>query len=46
MSFTLVIVLVFTETVLLARGQVAGAIALAALALPVFVLAARRQRSP
>lgn len=46
MSFTLAIVLVFTETVLLARGQVVGAIALAALALPVLVVAARRHGSP
>jgi hypothetical protein len=43
---TLAIVLVFTEAVLLARGQVVGAIALAALALPVFALAVRRQRTP
>jgi hypothetical protein len=46
LSLTLAIVLVFTEAVLLARGQVTGAIALAALALPVLILAARRQRIP
>ena len=46
MNLTLAIVLVVTEAVLLARGAVAGAVALAAIALPVFVIAARRQRNP
>ena len=46
MSLTLAIVLLFTEAFLVARGQVMGAIALAALALPVFIFAARRQRTP
>jgi hypothetical protein len=44
LTLTLAIVLVFTEAVLLARGQVAGAVVLAAIALPGLVFAARRQR--
>ena len=44
MTLTLAIVLVVTEAVLLARGKVAGAVVLAAIALPVLVFAARRQR--
>jgi hypothetical protein len=46
LTFTLAIVLVFTEAVLLARGRFLGAVALAAIALPVLVFAARRQRNP
>ena len=45
MTFTLAIVLVFTEAVLLARGRVVAALALAVIAVPVLVFAARRQRS-
>ncbi len=44
MSLTLLIVLVFTATVLLARGRYVAAIVLAVLALPVFLLAVRRMR--
>jgi hypothetical protein len=44
LTLTLAIVLVFTEAVLLARGRIVGALALAAIALPVLVFAARRQR--
>jgi hypothetical protein len=44
LTFTLAIVLVFTEAVLLARGRFLAAAALAALALPVILFAARRQR--
>jgi hypothetical protein len=46
LTFTLAIVLVFTEAVLLARGRFLGALALAAIALPVLLFAARRQRNP
>jgi hypothetical protein len=46
LTFTLAIVLVFTETVLIARGSFAGALTLAAIALPVLVFAARRERNP
>jgi hypothetical protein len=42
MSLTLLIVLVFTATVLLARGRYVAAIVLAVLALPVLLLAVRR----
>jgi hypothetical protein len=45
LTFTLAIVLVFTEAVLLARGRLVGALVLAAIALPVLVFAARRQRN-
>jgi len=44
MALTLLIVLVFTAVVLLARGRYIAAIVLAVLALPVLVLAARRMR--
>ena len=44
MALTLVIVLVFTATVLLARGRWIAAVVLAILALPALVLAARRMR--
>ena len=44
MTLTLAIVLVFTEAVLLARGRFVAAVALAVIALPVLVFAARRQR--
>jgi len=44
MSLTLLIVLVFTATVLLARGRYVAAIVLAVLALPVLALAVRRLR--
>jgi hypothetical protein len=44
MTLTLLIVLVFTATVLLARGQYIAAIVLAVLALPGLALAARRMR--
>jgi hypothetical protein len=44
LTLTLAIVLVFTEAVLLARGSFAGAAALAAIATPVLVFAARRTR--
>lgn len=44
MPFTLVIVLVVTAAVLLARGRYVGAIVLGALALPVLVAAAMRMR--
>lgn len=44
MTLTLAIVLVFTEALLLTRGKVAGALALAAIAVPVLVFAARRAR--
>jgi hypothetical protein len=44
MTLTLLIVLVFTATVLLARGRYVAAIVLAVLALPVLVLAVRRMR--
>jgi hypothetical protein len=46
LTFTLAIVLVFTEAVLLARGRLLAALALAVIALPVLVFAARRQRNP
>jgi hypothetical protein len=42
--FTLVIVLVVTAAVLIARGRYVGAIVLAALALPVLAAAALRMR--
>ena len=45
LTFTLAMVLVFTEAVLLARGRVVAALALAVIALPVLVFAARRQRN-
>jgi hypothetical protein len=45
LTLTLAIVLVFTEAVLLARGRFLGALALAAIALPVLAFAARRQRN-
>ena len=45
LTFTLAIVLVFTEAVLLARGRFVAALALAVIALPVLVFAARRQRN-
>jgi hypothetical protein len=44
LTLTLAIVLVFTEAVLLARGSFVGAVALAAIALPILVFAARRSR--
>jgi hypothetical protein len=44
LTLTLAIVLAFTEAVLLARGRFTGALVLAAIALPVLVFAARRQR--
>jgi hypothetical protein len=43
LTLTLAIVLVFTEALLLARGQLVGAIALAVIALPVLAFAARRR---
>jgi ABC-type phosphate transport system permease subunit len=46
LTLTLAIVLVFTEALLLARGRFAGALVLAAIALPVIIFAARRQRNP
>jgi hypothetical protein len=46
LTLTLAIVLVFTEAVLLARGRVVAALALAAIALPVLLFAARRRRNP
>jgi hypothetical protein len=46
LTFTLAIVLVFTETVLLARGRFVAALALAVIALPVLAFAARRERNP
>jgi uncharacterized membrane protein YjdF len=45
MALTLLIVLVFTATVLLARGRYVTAVVLAILALPVLVVAVRRWRS-
>ena len=42
MALTLVIVVGFTEAVLIARGAYAGAAVLALLALPIFVFAVRR----
>jgi hypothetical protein len=45
LTLTLAIVLVLTEAVLLARGRIAGALVLAAIAIPVLVFAARRQRN-
>jgi hypothetical protein len=42
MALTLVIVIVVTLSVLIARGAYAGAAFLAVLALPVFLFAARR----
>ena len=45
MALTLLIVLVFTATLLLARGRYVTAVALAILALPVLVVALRRWRS-
>lgn len=44
MALTLLIVLVFTAVLLLARGRYIGAIVLALLALPVLILTARRMR--
>jgi ABC-type phosphate transport system permease subunit len=44
MALTLLIVLVFTATVLLATGRWVAAIVLAVLALPVLVVALRRMR--
>jgi hypothetical protein len=44
LTLTLAIVLVFTEAVLLARGQLAAALVLAVIALPVLAFAARRPR--
>ncbi len=44
MTLTLAIVLVFTEALLLARGKLAAALALAVIAVPVLVFAARRER--
>jgi uncharacterized membrane protein YjdF len=44
LALTLLIVLVFTATLLLARGQWAAVIVLAVLALPVLLTAARRMR--
>jgi ABC-type phosphate transport system permease subunit len=44
MALTLLIVLVFTATVLLARGRWVAALVLAVLALPVLALALRRMR--
>jgi hypothetical protein len=44
MTLTLLIVLVFTATVLLARGRYVAAIVLAVLALPVLALTIRRMR--
>jgi hypothetical protein len=44
LTLTLAIVLVFTEALLLARGKLAAAVVLAAIAVPVIVFAARRQR--
>jgi ABC-type phosphate transport system permease subunit len=44
MTLTLLIVLVFTATLLLAQGRYAAAIVLAVLALPVLALAVRRMR--
>jgi hypothetical protein len=43
LTLTLAIVLVFTEALLLARGQFAEAIALGVIALPVLAFAARRR---
>jgi len=45
MALTLLIVLVFTVTLLLARGRYVGAAVLAILALPVLAFAVRRWRS-
>jgi hypothetical protein len=45
LTLTLAIILVFTEAVLIARGRFAGALVLAAIALPVMVFAARRRRN-
>jgi hypothetical protein len=44
MALTLLIVLVFTAALLLARGRYVTAIVLAVLALPVLLLAVRRMR--
>jgi hypothetical protein len=44
LTLTLAIVLAFTEAWLLARGRIAAAVVLAAIALPVFIFAARRRR--
>jgi hypothetical protein len=44
MALTLMIVLVVTATVLLARGRYVAAIVLAVLALPALLFAARRMR--
>jgi hypothetical protein len=44
LTLTLAIVLVFTETVLLARGRFLAALVLAVIAAPVLVFADRRQR--
>jgi hypothetical protein len=44
LTLTLAIVLVFTGALLLARGEIAGAVVLAAIAVPAIVFAARRQR--
>jgi hypothetical protein len=44
LTLTLAIVLVFTEALLLARGRIAGAVVLAAIAVPVLVFATRRER--
>jgi hypothetical protein len=43
-ALTLLIVLVFTAALLLARGRYVAAIVLAVIALPVLVFAARRMR--
>jgi hypothetical protein len=45
MALTLLIVLVFTATLLLARGRYVAAAVLAVLALPVLAFAVRRWRS-
>jgi hypothetical protein len=44
LTLTLAIVLLVTVALLLARGRIAGAVVLAALAVPVLLFAARRQR--
>ena len=44
MAPTLILVLVMAEALLIARGTYAGAVALAVIALPVVIFAARRMR--
>ena len=44
MSLTLIVILVVTAAILIARGRYVGAIVLAALALPVLAAAAVRAR--